>query len=199
MTAITLPSIPHALAWAGSSQDWYVDDHTLKITADAKTDFFIDPRGVSTQDNASRLLFVPEPQFTLSARVTVQFASTFDAGALLLFASPTCWAKLCFEFSPQQQPMIVSVVTNNVSDDCNSAILTTSETYLRVTKLDGAFAFHYSANGSQWQLIRYFALAHPDELRVGFVAQSPTGDGCSVIFSDIKYTPQAVQDIRSGE
>jgi hypothetical protein len=31
------------------------------------------------------------------------------------------WAKLCFELSPQHQPMIVSVVTWGTSGDCNAA------------------------------------------------------------------------------
>lgn len=199
MTNSTLPSIPHPLAWEGEPRGAHIDaDHMLQITAGAKTDFFIDPAGTVEQHNAPRLMFAPDQQFTLSARVGVQFVSTYDAGVLFIYANPTCWAKLCFEFSPQQQPMIVSVVTNGRSDDCNSAVVSVPQPYLRVTKLGAAFAFHYSTDRSYWQLVRYFALDQPHDIRAGFLAQAPTGDACTATFSDVAYTAQAVQDIRSG-
>ena len=38
--------------------------------------------------------------FRLSARVTVDFRATFDAGVLLLWLDEAHWAKLCFEYTP---------------------------------------------------------------------------------------------------
>jgi hypothetical protein len=51
---------------------------------------------------------------------SVEFASVYDAGVLLVHASERQWAKLCFEYSPQQRPTLVTVVTRGTSDDCNS-------------------------------------------------------------------------------
>ena len=96
------------------------------------------------------------------------------------------WAKLCLELSPQGRPMIVSVVTRGVSDDCNSQTLERSEAWLRVARLNGAFAFHASLDGERWELVRSFALPASD-LDVGFAAQSPTGGGCSASFCDLAY------------
>ena len=74
------------------------------------SDWFADPAGDAVKDDAPAALFIPPDQdFTLSARVAVDFASTFDAGVLQLRESDSLWAKLCFEYSPQGQPMIVSV------------------------------------------------------------------------------------------
>ena len=50
--------------------------------------------------NAPALVGDPSGDYLLSARVTVGFAGTFDAGVLMLHASDRSWAKLCFEFSP---------------------------------------------------------------------------------------------------
>jgi regulation of enolase protein 1 (concanavalin A-like superfamily) len=77
-------------------------------------------------------------------------ASTFDAGVLFVHADDTTWAKLCLELSPQGQPMIVSVVTRDVSDDCNSHPLEGAESWLRVARLSSAFAFHVSRDGERW-------------------------------------------------
>src|SRR6266545_4520505 len=140
----------------------------------------------------------PVRHFTLSAHVTVAFQATYDAGVLLIYQHETAWAKLCCEYSPQHQPMIVSVVTNGRSDDANAVVLDQGRAFLRVTGLGDAFAFHYSLDGSTWQLVRYFALPQPDHVQVGFSVQAPTGSGCQADFAHIHYVAASVSDIRSG-
>src|SRR6185437_14896618 len=139
-----------------------------------------------------------DQQFTLSASVQVAFAATFDAGALLACVSDDLWAKLCFEYSPQRQPMVVSVVTRGVSDDCNSTPLTRDSVFLRITRREAILAFHYSLDGAVWDLVRYFTLGDAPRMELGFSSQSPTGNGCEVAFSEIRYSSSAVSDLRSG-
>jgi hypothetical protein len=75
-----------------------VEDGRLILTSAARSDMFLDPVGPSVVPDAGRLLGTPPGgDFTLAARVTVEFASTYDAGVLLLYVSERCWAKLCFE------------------------------------------------------------------------------------------------------
>jgi hypothetical protein len=61
-----------------------------------------------------------------------------------------------------------------------------------------AYAFHHSADGRRWDLVRYFSLADEDG-EVGFLAQSPTGEGCLARFEDIVFEPRMLTDLRSGE
>ena len=89
---------------------------SLSLTAGAGTDLFVDPQGGPPVLNAPRVLARPAGDFQLSARVTVDFAATFDAGVLVLYEHGGAWAKLCFERSPLGEPMVVSVVTRGVSD-----------------------------------------------------------------------------------
>ena len=170
----------------------------LHITAGRQTDLFVDPMGSLVKDDSPRFTFAPDPLFTLAAHVQVDFAATYDAGVLILYVDARHWAKLCFEYSPQGEPMVVSVVTNGVSDDCNAVPLTRRDVHLRVTRLGDAFAFHYSVDGEFWRLVRYFALHETANLAAGFSAQSPTGEGCHAAFAHIRYAPTAVSDIRSG-
>jgi regulation of enolase protein 1 (concanavalin A-like superfamily) len=192
-------TLPAALTWVNPPIDWRIEGDTLHISAGPVSDLFTDPAGGAAKDDSPRALFTPDPQFTLSAHVTVDFAGTYDAGVLLLHIDASHWAKLCFEYSPQGEPTIVSVVTNGVSDDCNSTPLSRNDVHLRVTRLGGAFAFHYSEDGRFWRLVRYFALRQTAGLRAGFSAQAPTGEGCHVAFDQIAYRPASVQDVRSGE
>jgi regulation of enolase protein 1 (concanavalin A-like superfamily) len=187
------------LAWTNPTAGRQIDGDALHITAPALTDLFTDPAGEVIKDNSPRAVFTPDAQFTLSAHVTVEFAATYDAGVLVFYVDGEHWAKLCFEYSPQNEPMIVSVVTNGVSDDCNSVPLARTDIYLRITRLGRAFAFHYSEDGVYWRLVRHFTLRQTANLRAGFSAQSPTGEGCHIVFDQIVYRPVAVKDIRSGE
>ena len=81
----------------------------LTIAAGGQTDHFIDPATGQRTLNAPRVLGNPDGDFRLSARVDVAFAATFDAGVLLLWANDEVWAKLCFECSPDGQPMVATV------------------------------------------------------------------------------------------
>ena len=150
--------------------------------------------------NAATLLGdVPEGDFQLSARVTVGFASAFDAGVLLIWLSERYWGKLCFEFSPAGEPMVVSVVCRGVSDDANAFIVPGRSVWLRVSRIDRAYAYHASLDGQTWRMIRVFNL--DDETsrdRIGFEGQSPTGDGCSVTFDEIRFVPERLADLRDG-
>ncbi len=131
MTHLTLPAIPHALRWETPAVAHAVTAAgALQMSAGPQTDHFVDPRGAVTVTNSVRLLFQPDEQFMLAARAQGGLVATYDAAVLMLYGDERHWAKLCLELSPQGQPMIVSVVTNGVSDDCNSVVLDQADAYL---------------------------------------------------------------------
>lgn len=199
--SFTLSSVPATFNWKNHPTNSTNDAvQQLSITTGADTDWFINPAGGQVKNNAPIALFLPPDQaFRLQARVTVGFAGTYDAGTLFVFAYDTLWAKLCFEYSPQKQPMIVSVVTRGVSDDCNSVVIEGNSVYLRLHRYGEAFAFHYSLDGRYWHFVRHFSLGEIGQPRIGFSTQSPTGQGCEVNFSEIRYTPGRLSDLRNGE
>lgn len=201
MTRFTLPGIPAELHWQNPPAEWSLDPQArLSILAGAHTNWFIDPGGNPAEDSAPGALFAPpEASFLLSAKAEVGFAATFDAGVLQLRERDDLWAKLCFERSPQGQPMIVSVVTRGVSDDCNSEPIAGNAVYLRIAKTPRLLAFHFSRDGRDWHLVRYFTLGALENLRVGFSSQSPRGRGCKTVFSEISYRAGSLKDYRSGE
>jgi uncharacterized protein len=205
--------VPFPLA-PSSAGLWRVDEVTGAVTVPAqpRTDIFIDPgsgtagAGASAALNAESMLNaatllgdVPEGDFQLSARVTVGFAAAFDAGVLLIWLDERHWGKLCFEFSPAGEPMVVSVVCRGVSDDANAFVVPGRSVWLRVSRIDRVYAYHASLDGKTWQMIRVFTL--DDETsgdRIGFEGQSPTGDGCSVTFDEIRFLPERLADLRDG-
>lgn len=177
-----------------------VIDGALALTSAPGTDLFVDPGGEEgARPDAGRLTGLPgDKDFTFSARVTVEFKATFDAGVLLLYLSERRWAKLCYELSPQGRPAAVTVVTRSTSDDSNSFETHGGPLWLRITRSGRAWAFHASEDGAWWRLLRYFTLGESSGARIGFLAQSPTGRGCTAVFDNITYKPGAPVDLRDG-
>jgi regulation of enolase protein 1 (concanavalin A-like superfamily) len=194
---IALPAFPAPMRWLNRAESWRVDgDDGLSITAGSGTDLFTDPGTGDRFDNAPALIGRVEGDFTLSTRVSFDGRATFDAGVLLLYGGERTWAKLCLEVSPQGRLTVVSVVTRGVSDDCNSVTVDGDAARLRLSRVGQAFAFHLGSDDGHWHLIRYFAL--DGEPEAGFLAQSPTGQGCTVRFAAICHVPERLRDLRDG-
>jgi regulation of enolase protein 1 (concanavalin A-like superfamily) len=197
---IDLPGLPLALRWRPAPERWQVgEDGSLSISAGPTTDLFADPGGDAPTLNAPRLLGpAPAGDFQLSTRVTAGLAATYDAGALLLYADERSWVKLALERSPDGEALVVSVVTRGVSDDANAFAVGGNVAWLRVSRVGAAYALHASLDGSLWRFVRHFALEPADDLAVGFLAQSPTGPGCTAVFDAITLRAERLADLRSG-
>lgn len=196
---LVVPALPRPLHWLVPAPGHELgDDGSLRISAGARTDWFIDP-GTGAVKRSAPALVMPAPgTWQLAALVSAEHRATFDAGVLFVHVDHERWAKLCLERSPQGQTMVVSVVTRGVSDDCDSVVVGERGLHLRISHLERAFAFHHSRDGRYWHLVRYFSLGPSDGLEVGFIAQSPTGDGCRAVFRDITFSQELLSDLRSG-
>lgn len=196
----SIPSLPGTLEWVNTPLDWNYSNETLTITGGEASRLFVDPQRLSEANTAPMALFKPDETFLFSCKVKVNFKSVFDAGVLMIYGNPYQWAKFCFEYTPQHENMIVSVVNNELSDDNNHIVTDKDEIYMRIAGLgNGAYAFHYSTDGEYWNMARYFYINPRHNLRIGFLSQSPKGKSFTSIFSEIKYTSTKLNDIRSGE
>ena len=150
--------------------------------------------------NAVMLLAeVPEGDFTFESKVSVEFRDTFDAGVLILWFSAQEWAKLCFEYSPNGQPGVVSVVCRGVADDSNAFDIQATQVWLRVSRVGKMFAFHASSDGHTWKFVRAFALGNESTSpRIGFLVQSPVGESCDVVFDEVQISARTVGNVRDG-
>ena len=195
--AVTVPPLPAPLTWDGAPASWSLDDGVLTIAAPARCDLFRDPAGSAPESAAPRLLGPVEGEFQFAARVRCGFAGAYDAGALVLWADAARWVKLAFEVAPQGEAGVVSVVTDELSDDANAFAVDGDAVWLRISRRASAVALHARLDGEPWRFVRHFALA-AQHLRAGFLAQSPTGEGTTARFDEIGFTPERLKDLRSG-
>lgn len=119
----------------------------------------------------------------MTTRVFSSLANLGDAACVIVWASKTIWAKLCVERISSGEYAVVTVVTNTFSDGAHGEPLVTSDCHLKLSRKGNEFAMHYSKNGEQWKLARYFCLDKcPAEMSIGVCAQSPLTKGCTVEF-----------------
>jgi regulation of enolase protein 1 (concanavalin A-like superfamily) len=197
-----MSALPFELTACGpDGARWTSDATALEVVSAAGSDLFIDPSapGQASAD-LTRLTGEVAGPFQLGARVTVDFRDRFDAGVLVVWADPTTWLKLCFEFSPAGRGSVVSVVTRGVSDDANAWDVPGDTVYLRISRMRHAFALHSSADGRAWQLVRVCSLGVPIDrpVEVGFLSQSPNGAGCRAVFEDVTFATRELSDTRDG-
>lgn len=188
-----LPGFPHSVHWRNSPADWNVRDGVLTIKSAEKTDSYISPTDGQKSANSPIMLFPAPKDFWFSAKVTVDFKSAFDAGALAVYADEKNWIKFAFENSVDGSHSIVSVVTRGISDDCTGTAIESNSVYLKVSKSGQAIFLYFSTDGQKWKLTRALNLGPEQPLQFGFSAQSPSGKGSTVTFSEIHYKPEALR------
>jgi regulation of enolase protein 1 (concanavalin A-like superfamily) len=194
-----LGPLPMAFEWQVAPADWTVGlDGALHIVAGPRTDLFVDPAGAPAELGAPRLMGAVAGDFQLSAHVRADLRATFDAGALVLHAADHEWVKLALERSPQGEAMVVSVVTRGISDDANGRVVTADGIWLRISRIGAACALHAADDGVHWGLVRHFAFPAGDGLTAGFLAQSPTGEGCAATFDGLDFSAQTLAELRDG-
>lgn len=194
-----LVGLPEGMEWLVEPVSWSLESGVLSITAGAKTDWFISPTDGARAESAPCLTFAAGREFTLTALVSAEMNSQWDAGALMVFVDRENWGKIAFEKSAYQEPTIVSVVTKGVSDDCNGEAWAGGSVWLRIGTVGQGIGLYNSADGVKWRMARVFSLGVDGGLQIGFEAQSPTGQGATATFQEISYRAQGIEDQFAGE
>ncbi len=172
----------------------------LRLQSEAKKDFFNDPDGKLTNSSAPVLVTKVDnaKPFTFTVRVTPEFITTYDAGAVYIFSTEKLWQKFAFEQDEQGRSRIVSVRTIETSDDNNHDIIDQESVYLKISSDTKTVGFYYSTDNTNWNLARLYRNDYPGTVWLGLSAQSPMGDGSSADFEECSLTEKSVANFRTG-
>ena len=192
-------SIPFPLVLENKAKSVLVKNNEIIMTAGANTDMFRDPNVTYNTDNAPKLLFQPDQDFVLTVAIEHSFKYKWDGGAIVIKADSMNWVKFCFEKDYLLKRRVVSVVTKNVSDDCNSLEIAGNKVFYKMAKADNVITLYCSTDNKNWFLVRHLQMDLPKSFQIGFLAQSPTGKECRVRFSSIKYVAKKIKDPYAGE
>lgn len=180
-----------------------VENGTVTIFAPAQTDYFNNPvpqngKLGTPQANAPFFYTDVTGDFVFSVRVEPNHKSTYDAGCIMVIKDEMMWAKAAFEKSDFDTNAVVSVVTNQVSDDANGCNISEDFVWLQVVRKGDNFAVHYSVDGEKYDMVRLFTLSVGETVKVGIEAQCPVGEGGERIFSNLLLENRTVENLRTG-
>ena len=178
----------------------------ITISATEKSDFFCNPGTVSeegiTPDSLCNAPFYYSDvsgDFVIKAKVSLDFKDVYDAAAIMVYEHDRLWAKACFELTDFDTRAVVSVVTNQTSDDANGCNIESDFVWLQLSRVGRAFAFHYSLDGAKFFMMRVFTLPFSNTVKAGMLAQSPTGTGGERHFEEFLLENKTVKNIRVGK
>lgn len=171
------------------------------------TDFFynngsVNEEGVTpgSMHNAPFYYTEISGDFVLRVKVRHAFQDMYDSASLMVMADMDNWAKACFELTDFGTHAVVSVVTRNgESDDANGCNVGGNSVWLQISRVGNSFAFHYSADGEQFFMSRFFNLPDQKALKVGLLPQAPTGSGGERIYEQLTIEERTVKNIRFGK
>ncbi len=189
------------------NESWMTEqDGKISIWATEKSDFFVNPGAVAedgiTPDSLGNAPFYYTEvagDFVLRAQVSHDFADVYDSASLMVMESDRVWAKACFEQTDFGTHAAVSVVTNQVSDDANGCNLNGNTAWLQIARVGQMFGFHYSEDGAHFYMMRVFSLPVSQTVKVGLLAQAPTGAGGERRYESISLERRTVKNIRVGQ
>ncbi len=118
---------------------------------------------------------------------------------LLALDNDKLWAKACFEYTDLGTNSVVTVMTNERSDDANGINVDGNEIWLQMSRKDDLFAIHYSHDGNEYMMARLCHLTMQKKIKVGLEAQSPRGNGGIRKFSNVSLELRGPVDIRNGK
>lgn len=169
----------------------------LTLSAAPETNFFNHPETQEREGNAPVFGRLLTGDFVFRARVTVTFQTIYDAGALFAYLDDDNWVKFAFEKTDLGTDNVISIVTKELSDDVNSAVIEQNNLYLQFARKGSAIALHFSLNGQHYQMVRLSSFTDRP-LHVGLLAQSPCGKGIDVHFDQISLLKKTVINLRDG-
>ncbi len=185
-----------------------IEENRITMTAPALTDFFCGGETTSEEGilpeslcNAPYYYTEIEGDFVLKAKVSHEFKETYDSASIMIMHDMQNWAKCCFELTDFGTHAAVSVVTRNgESDDANGCNIEGQDyLWLKVCRSGRACSFHYSLDGEKFNMTRYFLMPESKTIKVGLLAQAPTGNGGERIYEHLSIERMTVKNIRFGE
>jgi regulation of enolase protein 1 (concanavalin A-like superfamily) len=197
---VRIKGIPKPLTWVNKHKGSAVaNNNTVALTAGKGTDLYNFAGGNFNVATMPILLFEPDSNFVLTAKLKVDFKKQFDGGSLMIYTDSTQWVKFLFENSHSGKLVICSGVTNGFTDDNTHNEVAGPDIYLRIGKSGTLFSLYYSANGKDWKMVRLFPFLPAGKFKIGFSSQSPEGEKCTTQFTNIVYSPKAFGDLWTGE
>jgi len=175
------------------------DKGVYRIHAAKKTNAFMDAISGRKIFDLPFFFLDVNRDFIFKANITPEFKSLFDAGCLFAYDSKTKWIKCAFENTDNGYPAAVAVITDKYSDDATGQRIEEPSLWMQIVRKGNNWAIHFSRDGKQWKMFRYFHMKMSKRIKVGITAQCPTGESCDCSFESVILENRSLNKMRLGD
>ncbi|XP_047509571.1 regulation of enolase protein 1-like [Pieris napi] len=184
--------------WLNEPSNWNLCDNVLKVSTDNKTDFWQET-WYKFHFNTGHLYGIDiKDDFTFQACIEADFSQLYDQAGLMIYLDEKHWLKTGMEYN-DGQPMIGSVLTNEVSDWATGAFTGDPKKFwIRLSKIEDTVCIKYSTNKKSWLLLRLCPFPLNDTYFVGLMCCTPQREGLNVKFSDVVFTSPMTDFLHSN-
>ncbi len=184
--------------WMNPPESYSVEEGILYVSLNKETDFFNNPEDSSVVGTAPFLYKEIEGDFVAKALFQPDFSAQWNAVALMVYVDSLHWIKFAFENSDATGPSIVTVVTNETSDDANGVILKENPAiWIAIARKNNNYSMHWSTDNNDYKMSRLTSMPASKIVNIGMEMQSPLGEKA---VHQIKYfgiDAKTVKDLRN--
>ena len=176
--------------WFNEPTTWRVDNDTITVTTNPKTDFWRKTHYGFIRDNAHFYYRPISGDFTATVSFSGRYTAQYDQAGLMIRLDEANWLKCGIEYVDGTQQASV-VVTRDYSDwSVGPLDPPPAKLWLRLTRRGEAVEVYYSLDSVSYVMIRVAYLPAAAEAEVGLMCASPEGNGFTVTFEDLVIASQ---------
>lgn len=164
----------------------YLNNDKVIVKSEKNTDFYFNKSEKKLTGDFVYKNF--QKDFVLIAEIHPLCNKTYDAAGIMIFETNDTWSKFVVEQIDETNLNIVSMVTNGLSDDVVGEKLRTDSIFLKVQSINNIIQFYYSYDNEHYIKHRTFYKEFSCIPKVGFVSQSPNGNGTEAKVEKILIT-----------
>jgi len=184
------------LNWFCPPANWSLENGSLVLCPDAKTDFWQKTHYGFQNDNGHFLYTELAGDFTLTTKVQLSPVHQYDQAGLMVRISPDFWLKTSIEFEPEKPNRLGAVVTRQGFSDWSTQDVPKSfqELHSRIQRTgDDYIITHRQSELENWSQIRMAHLENAQQIPVqcGLYACSPIDAGFEAHFEYLKIEVSA--------
>lgn len=181
--------------WLNEPEAWRLEDDTLHVTTDGKTDFWRETYYGFTRHSGHVFGVTWSGDFSAQVRIRARYEQLYDQAGLMVRIDEAHWVKAGIELS-DGHPLLSSVLTVERSDWATGSFTgDPGDFWMRATVADGVLRLQCSLDGKTWPLVRLCPFPRAATYMVGPMCCTPERAGLEVIFSDFQVTAPLGKDL----
>jgi len=181
--------------WLNEPGEWHLEDVTLNVVTDHKTDFWRETHYGFTRDSGHFFHCETAGDFAAELRVRARYDELYDQAGIMVRLDQAHWVKAGIEMS-DGRALLSSVLTAGQSDWATGAWPHDPADFrLRATVAAGVLRLQASSDGRTWPLVRLAPFPRASSYAVGPVCCTPERAGLKVRFSDFRVGAALGKDL----